>query len=374
MSNEAQQVQQSGFMEWIQQQSSPVRFLIFGLLIVLVVLAIFWVTAFLFFLNIRNIPRGIPAVIPPHEISVSEFVTFDDAEAYPAAVAVAPYGTLYTASYVNGSVWAITPDGEVQEIPMSRAQIGSVVGLDVAADGTLYILDRIDPLQPQGATIWRMSENVLVRLIDIPPQGRRFVGLPNDIAVDVAGNLYVADVQFDLGRPGGRVLRIAAEFAEIEEWWTAPDAGSDKPSAPAGLAYDAAQNALIIADTGRNAIYRVGLDDDDPMAATTQLYDYEGDDVPGLNGVTVAPDGTIYVAALGLNRVARLEGNDLVYLVAGFRGGSDVAYDATNRRLFVNNWDQRWLLPVRFVFVSQRIAPRLPFSVDSINLVDEQKR
>jgi sugar lactone lactonase YvrE len=208
-------------------------------------------------------------------------------------------------------------------------------------------------------------DDAIEQVVEIPAHGRRFIGLPNDITLDDAGNIYIADIQYDAGFRTGRVLRIVAGSTDIDEWWEAPDAGPDNPSAPAGLAFSATTNTLLITDAARNAIVAVPLGVDDPETSTQILYEFTGEeDVPGLNGITVAPDGTIFVAALGLDRVARLEDGKLDYLAAGFRGGSDLAFDATRNRLFVNNWDQRWLLPVRFLFLSQNVPARLPFSVD----------
>jgi sugar lactone lactonase YvrE len=366
MSEQTKAETSSGFMTWIQRQTMIVRVLVFALLVVGIVATLFFLTAFLYFQNIRAILRTIPAAIPDTGVSVSEFVQFNAADGYPATVAVAQDGTLYSASYVTGAVWRIAADGTIQTIPNTEEQIGSVNGLTVDSTGTVYVLDRLDPLLLNGAVIWRIQGNTLEQVISIPPQGRRFVGFANDIAVDAAGNLYVADVLY---APGiGRVLRISQATGEIDEWWQMPDASTTNPSAPAGLAYDGSTNTLLVTDAARDAIYRISLTEADPAAET--LYQFSGaeDEQPGLNGITVTNEGVIYVAAVGLNRVARLDAGNLVYLAAGFRGGSDVAYDAVGHRLFVNNWDQRWLLPVDFLFLSQQFEARLPFSIDVIDL------
>jgi sugar lactone lactonase YvrE len=367
MTESTNQAKTGGWIAWIQRQSLPVRVLILSISATAVIALLFLGTALLYFQNIRSIPRTIPAAIPDAGVTVAEFAQLDAPDAYPATVAVAPDGTIYTASYMTGTVWRIASDGTAQPIADSEAQIGSVIALEVDSTGNVYVLDRVDPLQPSGAIIWRIMDDTIEQVVTIPAQGRRFISLPAALAADASGYLYVADLQYDSGLATGRILRITLDSGEIDEWWQMPDAGSDKPSAPAGLAYDASSNSLIVTDAAREAIYRIALANDAPTAET--LYEFTGtQDRPGLNGVTVAHDGTIYVAALGLNRVARLENSELVYLAAGFRGGSDVAYDGTQNRLFVNNWDQRWILPVRFVFISQQFEPRLPFSIEVIQL------
>jgi sugar lactone lactonase YvrE len=356
-----------GLIAWMQRQALPVRVLILSLIALAVIVLLFLGTTLLYFQNIRSIPRTVPAAIPDAGVTVAEFVQLDAPDAYPSTVAVAPDGTVYTASYMTGTVWRITPDGTIQPIADSEAQIGSVIGLEVDNSGSVYVLDRVDPLVQAGAVIWRITGDTIEQVITIPQQGREFIALPVAIAADASGYLYVADFQYDGGLATGRVLRINIASGEIDEWWQMPDAGSENPSAPSGLAYDATSNSLIVTDAAREAIYRIALDNEIPTAET--LYEFSGtQDRPGLNGVTVATDGTIYVAVLILNRIARLENGELVYLAAGFRGGSDIAYDATQNRLFVNNWDQRWILPVRFVFISQQFEPRLPFSIEVVQL------
>ncbi|MDQ7024259.1 MAG: SMP-30/gluconolactonase/LRE family protein [Anaerolineae bacterium] len=367
MSEQTNQKKSGGMMASLQGQALILRVLVFSAFVVLIVAVLFLITAFLYFQNVGRITRTIPAAIPDAGVTVSEFVQLNDADSYPAAIAVAADGTVYSASYVTGEVWRILLSGTVQSIPDSAAQIGSVIGLDVDSSGRLYVLDRLDPLLLNGAIIWRIDGDTIEKVIEIPPQGRRFVGFPNDIAVDADGNIYVADVQYDVGLATGRILRIDFESGDIDEWWQMADSSPENPSAPTGLAYAAASNELIVTDTARNAIYRIPISDN-PTAETIYTFSGLQQDSPGLNGVAVADDGTIYVSALNLNRIARLDNDALAYLAAGFRGGSDVAYDAVENRLFVNNWDQRWLLPVNFLIINRHIEPRLPFSIDMIDL------
>ena len=95
---------------------------------------------------------------------------------------------------------------------------------------------------------------------------------------------------------------------------------------------------------------------------TTEVVYHHGDraNPPGFNGVTVAPDGTIYVAVLGQNGVATVDDGKLDYIAGLFRGSSDVAYAEPNR-LYVSNFDQTSIVvPV--------VRPQLPFALDVIEL------
>ena len=135
-------------------------------------------------------------------------------------------------------------------------------------------------------------------------------------------------------------------------WWRAP--AGETLAAPTGLAWDAQRQALIITDSSRDAIYRVSATD----GATETLYEHgNAEHAPGLDGVTVSPQGHILVAAQGQNGLAVLEAGELRYLAGVFRGISDVAWSAG--RIYATNCDS-------FSLVVGLLQPRLPFALDVI--------
>ena len=151
---------------------------------------------------IGSAPRS-QAVAIADGIRVAEFATLPDDDAYPAALAIDADGTLYTGSYQSGALWSIGPAGALREIQDSRERIGSVSGLAVAPDNALFILDRIAPLNAEGAIVWRYANGELHRLFEI--RAEAFLGnvLPDDIAIDIAGRIYISDRL-------GHVLRYSA--------------------------------------------------------------------------------------------------------------------------------------------------------------------
>jgi DNA-binding beta-propeller fold protein YncE len=286
------------------------------------------------------------ALIP--EVTVRQFAALPDDNAYPSSVAVAPDGTVYTGSFGSGAIWSITPEGEVSEIPGTRESIGAVMALTVAPDGSLLVVDQedTDP-RTSGGKLIRVQDDTVTTFVDIG-----FIA-PNDIAIDAAGHIYVSDAG------GNGVWRIDADGLNGAIWWEAPaqPEGSAIHPAVTGLAYDALDDALIVTDPEVNDVYRVSISD----GATETIY-HHGDraNPPGFNGVTVTPDGTIYVAVLGQNGVAQINDGRLDYIAGLFRGSSDVAYAAPNR-LYVANFDQTSIvLPV--------VRPQIPFAIDVIEL------
>jgi sugar lactone lactonase YvrE len=201
-----------------------------------------------------------------------------------------------------------------------------------------------------GGVVWRLAPGGIIGRFAAPDDGGGFLA-PDDIALDADGFVYVSD------RGRQQVWRFNSDGGDSQAWWRSPAVPNADSYAPTGLAYDPIHDAIIITDPEVNAIYRVAVADGN----TETLY-LHGDRPyqPGFDGVTVTPDGTLYVAALGQNGIARLREGELEYIAGLFRGASDVAHDG-NDRLYVTNFDQ-------FSLLVSVVSPRLPFALDVITL------
>lgn len=334
----------------IQQRPYWQRVVIFAVLVALILLAILLVTLGVAWLGVNGGPRS-TSLAMRDEITVREWVTLPDDDAYPGALTLDPDGNVYTASYISGAVWRITPAGDLSELPNTRDTFGSVTALVWSADG-LYVLDRRDPIAAAGKTIWRWRDNAAPeRLHDSDEIDR----LPYDMTRDPDGSLYVSFVL----RGGGSVIVRYPVDGTAETWWTAPEA-----AIITGLVYEPTQDRIIASDTVGSDLYQIPRAD--PQGATL-LYHNLVDPAPEYDGLALGTDGTLYVAALGLNRVAMFTpGVGMTYLAGAFRGSSRVAYDPVRRRLYVNNWDQRSLLSDQVLFIQIDVRPKLPFALDVI--------
>lgn len=301
------------------------------------------------------------AVAQAANFGVAEFVQLPGEDAYPAALAVAADGTLYTASYVTGAVWAITPDGQLNEIAGTREALGSVTGMAVGADGTLYVVDQLSAdIRAAGGIVRRISglpDNPAISDFAQIGDARGFVE-PADIVLDAQGFVYVSD------RGRGEIWRFDADGTNGALWWAETALVAGVLPAPSGMAFDAQNNALIVVDGDANAVYRLRTAD----TSQEVLYLHGGRaNPPGFNGVTVAADGRVYVAMLGTRAVGYLTAStdtalqgDLAVVAGPFRGASDVAYvSVPDPRLYVTNFDQVGL-------VLPGIRPQLPFALDVI--------
>lgn len=284
-------------------------------------------------------------------VTVREFASLPDNDSYPAAVAVAPNGLIYTGSYKTGALWSADAEGKVTEIPGSREAIGAVAGLTFGADGVLYIVDQVDAdPRTSGGSIKRLNADGTISDFASIDDEQGFV-TPDDVALDAVGNVYVSD------RGRDQIWKFAPDGSGTL-WWVPPLMDNVTSYEPTGLAYDTASDAIIVTDGINNMVYRVSTAD-----ATTEVLYQHGDrpNPPGFDGVTITPDGVIYVTALGQNGVARLEGDTLTYVAGLFRGGSDVESDATGQHLYVSNFDS-------YSLVVQLVSPSLPFTIDEVNL------
>ncbi len=282
-------------------------------------------------------------------ITVREFAALPDNDAYPAAVAVAPDDTIYTGSYATGALWAINAAGEITEIPGTRDAIGAVSGLAVAPDGTVYIVDQADAdPRTSGGDVKRLLPDGTISIFATIDDERGFIA-PDDVTLDSAGNVYVSD------RGRDEVWRFAPDGSGAV-WWTPPALENADQYEPTGLAFDSTHDALLVTDGLNDVIYRVAAVD----GATEVLYSHnQRPNAPGFDGLTLGPDGAIYVAALGQKGIARLESDGTLSYIAGlFRGPSDVDFSAPNR-LLVTNFDS-YSLAVKLA------QPSLPFTLDAI--------
>ncbi len=331
----------------IQRLGRGQRIVIFILIFGGALMALIAVTVLLSLLTL-NAGGNEPAVALLEGVSVREFAILPDNDAYPASVGVAPNGRVYTGSYVTGAVWSIDSTGDVAELPGTRDAIGAVSGITFAPDGTIYIVDQLDAdTRTLGGALKRIALDGTISDFAVMDDG---LSLPDDVALDSQGRVYMSD------RGLGEIWRFDSDGGNAQVWWIPPEAAGETRHVPTGLAYDAANDAMIVTDSNLNVIYRVSIAD----ASAEVLYEHGNREfAPGLDGVVITPDGTIYVAATAQNGVVTLKDGELEYVAGQFRSPSDVDY--RDGKLYVANFDS-------FSLVVSAVSPRLPFAIDVIEL------
>ncbi len=150
---------------------------------------------------------------------------------------------------------------------------------------------------------------------------------PHGVAIDGAGNLYIADSSND------RIRRVTRQgvITTVAGDGTPGAAGDDGPARaaqvkdPKTIAVDPSGNRLYIADAGNNRVRRIDLRSGiiTTVAGVTRAG-AEGDGGPAhkaaLNsprGLAVARDGTLYIADTDNQRIRRVAPDGTITTVAG---------------------------------------------------------
>jgi sugar lactone lactonase YvrE len=211
----------------------------------------------------------------------------------PAALVADPNGNVFVADYLNGSIRKITPTGDVTTYAGQTPHAGYTDGaaaqaafrypFGVVADagGNLYITDTynfvIRKITPAGIVSTLAGTPGVAGYVDATGSAAKFA-LPQGIAIDASGNLYVADNLNNSVRkvtPAGVVTTYARGAGQI----------SPQFSAPTGVAVDKIGNVYLTDLTG---VYEI-----DPAGTVMP----ELATLPLATAITVAPNGAIYLTA-----------------------------------------------------------------------------
>ncbi|MBL9212269.1 MAG: hypothetical protein JNL92_17550 [Opitutaceae bacterium] len=293
---------------------------------------------------------GIAAVVHAEDYAISTFagtaLVAGGADGRPGTFN-APYGiaidaakNLYVADTVNNTIRKITPAGVVSTLAGSTGLLGSTngtgsaarfnfpVGLGVDSGGNIYVADAknflIRKITPAGEVSTFAGAAFQLGSTDGTGSAARFF-LPYGLAVDSAGNVYVAEQGNHLIRkitPGGVVSTLAG--GALQPGFADGNGTSARFNMPFGLAIDANGN-LLVADSGNNAIRRVnpaGLVT--TVAGATSAGAVDGPAAAARfnqpRGVSVDGSGNIYVADYGNQLLRQITAGGSVSTLAGSTG------------------------------------------------------
>ncbi len=260
----------------------------------------------------------------------------------PKGVAVDTAGNVYVADMSNNLIRKVNPDGSVSTLAGlagtpgsadgtgSSARFNQPSGIALDSAGNLYVADRqnstIRKLSPTGAVTTLAGQAGNGGSHDGPLQNAQF-SKPEGIAVDAAGKVYIADT-------GNSTIRVIDPAGVV---WTlaglAGSPGSDDglgSSArfyhPRGIAVDSLGD-VYVTDV-MNTIRRI-----DPMGLVTTLAGMAG--VQGSadgtgnsarfkspQGLAVDSEGNVYVADSFNETVRKVNAGGAVTTLAGLAGNS----------------------------------------------------
>jgi sugar lactone lactonase YvrE len=238
---------------------------------------------------------------------------------YPSSVAVDGAGNLYIADsgngrirkVSNGTITTVAGNGIADHGCASVSELGPPGGIAVDTAGNLYIADG------SNNCVRKLSGSMLTAVAGNGTAGfSGDTGLatsaelqgPTGVAVDLAGNVYVADQANRRIRKvsAGVITTVAGNGSLVGENGPATSAQLYMPSA---TAVDSAGN-LYIADTDNQVIRRVSNGVVTTVAGNG-TYGYSGDGGPATSaqlynpmGVAVDAAGDLYIASNGVRKVS----------------------------------------------------------------------
>ncbi|MBS1524734.1 MAG: hypothetical protein JST19_03735 [Bacteroidetes bacterium] len=245
---------------------------------------------------------------------------------FPVAITAGPDGNVYVADTHNSLLRKITPGGVVttiagkdavqtKDLPDSLRRIDNPYGIAVARDGSVYFTnwakDLVEKMTPEGKiTIIAGNNN---------PGAKDGVGarasfyLPEGIAIDKAGNLYVADCYNNMIRKvskDGRVTTLAGKPGKKNFGSKDGKGAAASFSHPCGIAVDKKGN-VYVADVGNNKVRKITPDGMVTTLAGSGVRGSANGDPKTASfyhpyGVAVDRDGNIFVADYQNNLIRKI--------------------------------------------------------------------
>jgi PKD repeat protein len=260
----------------------------------------------------------------------------------PIGVAVDQNGNVYVADAANNRVRRITPAGTITTIAgtgtagysgdggqATSAQLNTPYGVAVDQSGNVYIADvlnyRVRRVTSAGTITTVAGTGIAGSIGDGGQATSAQLNLPEGVAVDANGNLYITEFA------GHRVRRVTSAgvittFAGTGTAGSTGDGGqatSAQLRSPIGVAVDAGGN-VYIADTGNHRIRRVTSAGVITTFAGTGTGGFSGDggqatsaQINGPYGVAVDVGGNVYIGDTANNRVRRVTAAGVITTIAG---------------------------------------------------------
>ena len=260
----------------------------------------------------------------------------------PCAVAVDAAGNLFIADQNHARIRKVDAWGIITTVagggantyggdggPARRAGLAAPCALAVDAAGDLFIADyfnaRIRKVDLHGIITTVAGNGASGFAGDGGPATQASLSAPSAVAVDAAGNLFIADENNYRVRkvdPQGIITTVAGNGTNSfsGDGWLAVEAGL---SAPKGVAVDPAGN-LYIADENNHRIRRVDQDGFIHTVAGNGTAGYSGDGGPATAAglfypcsLAVDVRSNLYFADAGTPRVRRVDARGIITTVAG---------------------------------------------------------
>jgi uncharacterized protein (TIGR03437 family) len=261
------------------------------------------------------------------------------------AVAVDSAKNIYISDIISSRILKVNAAGVITSLagngaitfagdggPATRASFFNPVGLAADQSGNVYIADstnnRVRKVDA-GGTITTVAGNGKPAFSgDGGPATSAALSLPEDVAVDAAGNLYIADTSNNRVRKvSGGVITTVAGGALIPTY-----SGDGGPAVgaglflPGGVTVDAAGN-LFVADIGNSRIRKVNTAGVISTVAGNGTRGFSGDGGPATSaslnlfgahaGMGTDTAGNLYLPDIANHRIRKVDTAGIISTVAG---------------------------------------------------------
>lgn len=216
--------------------------------------------------------------------------------------------------------------------PATEAELFWPYGIAIAPDQGFYVADsqhhRIRYIAPTGVITTVAGIGVFGYSGDGLPATQAQLNSPADVVLAPDGGFYIADTN------NHRIRRVGPDgiISTVAGTGTAGYNGDEalateaQLNVPEGIALGP-DGSLYIADTGNQRIRRVGLDGLITTVAGTGTWGYDGDGGPATQArlatpkrVAVGPDGALYITDFSNNRIRQVGPDGVITTVAGIGG------------------------------------------------------
>jgi sugar lactone lactonase YvrE len=256
---------------------------------------------------------------------------------FPGGVAVDPAGDVYASDTLNNAIRKITPAGVVSTVAGSMGDPGSVDGIGSAAlfnqpgglaidgAGNVYVADQLNNtvrmLTPAGVVTTYAGSAGVGGSADGLATAALF-NVPSGVTVDSAGNLYVADYgNFTIRQvsPTGTVTTLAGSPGQIGHVDGAGSAAQFE--APTAVAVDRAGNVYVADMAAIRKITPAGVVT--TLAGNAYAFHGSADGVGSAAqfdepmGLAVDANGNVYVADSQNAEIRRVTPAGVVTTIAG---------------------------------------------------------
>ncbi len=290
--------------------------------------------------RIRKVTNGAITTVAGGGTTVAGSGPAIGAQLYPGAVALDSAGNLYIADGVSNVIWKIA-NGVMTAVagngtrgfsgdggPATSAELSGSESVAVDSAGNLYIADTFNN------RIRRVANGVITTVAgsgttgfsgDNGPAINAQLNTPSGVTLDSAGNLYISDTgNACVRKVSGGVIATVAGIGGM------PGSGGDNNtsatkstlSSPGGIAVDAAGNLYIADDFFDSRVLKVsnGVID---VVAGDGTHGFSGDNGPATSaalwepgGIALDSAGNLYIAD-GTNQRIRKVSNGVITTIAG---------------------------------------------------------